>query len=279
MPENEDIKEEAKTDSETEKETEKPEGENLEKPKTETAQTESVSERNEEQKPDGEEKPEEENKQDDFESRTERLSLAKLYFYFTMNNLKFISPVVFNKCVSIGNLSLGLIKLLNMPIDDETVLACYFSNIGLAAIPHNIYHSNSLLDESSMQVIRNHVNSSYNILSRYFPKAADIVLNHHELPMGKGYLKKPDSEVKKESYVIGIAERFLGSTSVLRSLIKPQSSFMDAANNALKFYEGTTHIFSEKELEAVFGYLYQADGAVDNVLENAFNDVTEAQNV
>jgi hypothetical protein len=55
---------------------------------------------------------------------------------------------------------------------------------------------------------------------------------------------------------------------------------MDAANNALKFYEGTTHIFSEKEQEAIFEYLYRTDRAVDNVLENAFNDVMEeAQNV
>ena len=278
MPENKTVNEEIKTDNETEKETEKPEGENLEEQKTDNVQAESDSGQNEEES-DGKEKSEEDT-QGDFKNQTGRLSLARIYFYFTMNNLKFISPVVFNKCISIGNLSSGLIKLLNMPIDDEIIIACYFANIGLAAVPHNIYHSNSLLDESSMQVIRYHVNSSYNILSSYFPKAADLVLNHHELPMGKGYLKKPDREVRKESYVIGIAERFLGSTSMLGSLIRPQNSFMDAANNALKFYEGTTHIFSEKEQEAIFEYLYRTDRAVDNVLENAFNDVMEeAQNV
>ncbi len=272
MPENETIQEENKSNSEQEKETCKSEEKNLEEPEQSEAGYEETKGK---QKADGEEKSEEEAQAD---SSNQTLSFARLYFHFTMNNLKFTSPVVFNKCVSIGNLSLGLIKLLNMPVDDETVLACYFSNIGLASIPQNIYYSHSLLDETSMQVIKYHVNASFNILSGFFPKAADIALNHHELPMGKGYLKKPDGEVRKESYVIGIAERFLGSMSVLRSLFKPQSSFMDAVNNALKVYEGTTHIFSEKELGDIFNYLYQTDRAVDAVLENAFNSA-EGQNV
>jgi HD-GYP domain-containing protein (c-di-GMP phosphodiesterase class II) len=195
----------------------------------------------------------------------------RLDFEITMRNLEFISPFVHSKCVQIGGLSIGIMKVLGMALDEEIVYGAYCANIGLAAIPQSIYHSPTLIDEPNREIIKLHVNSSYNMIIRVSGKAAEIALNHHELSMGKGYLGKKDNEVAKESFVVGIVERFLGSLSIHRSMYKPQSSFLDAYDNAMESYKGTTHIFNAEEQDKIGEYLYTFYLSKNEQLNNAFD--------
>ncbi|MHB8903944.1 MAG: hypothetical protein ACYC40_02490, partial [Patescibacteria group bacterium] len=56
-----------------------------------------------------------------------------------------------------------------------------------------------------------------------------------------------------------------------RSMYKPQSSFLDAYDNAMESYKGTTHIFNAEEQDKIGEYLYTFYLSKNEQLNNAFD--------
>lgn len=186
----------------------------------------------------------------------------------SLNNiLNFIAvnkPIIFDKCFKTGAVAMSIFGLLNMESDiiksgnnkevkldgDDLVVASYMANIGFVGIPEYILYKQGQLTEGEYDIVKQHAKLSANSASSISPLSSLPILDHHELPLAKGYNKKMTG-VPRSSYIIGIADRFIGSIHMMGSLYRPANSRFDAINNAISMFDNTSQVFSVKEINDI----------------------------
>lgn len=213
-----------------------------------------------------EEKPQDEGENTREEPVSEKIKALNLYMAF----LSTVKPVIYDKCIKTGVVALNIFKVLNMEFDvlnisnenkitlskDDLVVASYFANVGFIGIPEYILYKQGALTNNEYDVIKEHTKISANICSIISPEVFTVVVDHHELPLAKGYNKKMTG-VARSSYVIGIADRFVGSLHMMGSLYRPVNSRVDAINNAINMFDVTSQVFSIDQINQIANMLLQ----------------------
>ncbi len=173
-------------------------------------------------------------------------------------------PIIFDKCVKTGAVAMSIFELLKMDFDliksgnnkevrlenEDLVVASYMSNIGFIGIPEYILYKQGELTEGEYDTVKQHTKLSANSASAISPVSTLAILDHHELPLAKGYNKKMTG-VPRSAYVIGIADRFIGSIHMMGSLYRPANSRYDAVGNAINMFDNTSQVFSVEEINAI----------------------------
>ena len=173
-------------------------------------------------------------------------------------------PIIFDKCVKTGAVAMSIFELLKMDFDliksgnnkevrlenEDLVVASYMANIGFIGIPEYILYKQGELTEGEYDTVKQHTKLSANSASAISPVSTLAILDHHELPLAKGYNKKMTG-VPRSAYVIGIADRFIGSIHMMGSLYRPANSRYDAVSNAVSMFDNTSQVFSVEEINAI----------------------------
>ena len=181
-------------------------------------------------------------------------------------------PIIFDKCVKTGAVAMSIFELLKMDFDliksgnnkevrlenEDLVVASYMSNIGFIGIPEYILYKQGELTEGEYDTVKQHTKLSANSASAISPVSTLSILDHHELPLAKGYNKKMTG-VPRSAYVIGIADRFVGSIHMMGSLYRPANSRYDAVNNAISMFDNTSQVFSVDEINTIADLLLSAN--------------------
>jgi len=181
--------------------------------------------------------------------------------------LNFISvnkPIIFDKAYKTGVVAMAIFDLLKMKSDtvkigngneikldtEDLIVASYMANIGFIGIPEYILYKQGQLTDGEYDTVKQHVKLSANAAAAISNVAPIAILDHHELPLGKGYNKKM-SGIPRSSYIIGIADRFVGSIHMVGSLYRPANSRFDAVTNAISMFDNTSQVFSINEINEI----------------------------
>ncbi|MHB1696637.1 MAG: HD-GYP domain-containing protein [bacterium] len=181
--------------------------------------------------------------------------------------LNFVSinkPIIFDKAFKTGMVGMSIFGLLKMESDvvkignnneirldsEDLVVASYMANIGFIGVPEYILYKQGQLTDGEYDTVKQHVKLSANAASSVSQTAYAAILDHHELPLGKGYNKKMTG-IPRSAYVIGIADRFVGSVHMMGSLYRPANSRYDAVSNAISMFDNTSQVFSIDEINAI----------------------------
>jgi len=118
-------------------------------------------------------------------------------------------------------------------------LAGLFHDVGKIGIPDEILISDRRLTEKEFDIIKEHPQKGYEILSvvAHYKKIAGIVLEHHERIDGKGYpngLK--GAEISEEARIVSIADAFDAMISIRRYC---SAISIEDAKKQLVQYKGT----------------------------------------
>ena len=173
-------------------------------------------------------------------------------------------PIIFDKCIKTGLVAMSIFELLKIDFEliksgnnkevrlesEDLVVASYMSNIGFIGIPEYILYKQGELTEGEYDTVKQHTKLSANSASAISPVSTLAILDHHELPLAKGYNKKMTG-VPRSAYVIGIADRFIGSIHMMGSLYRPANSRYDAVGNAINMFDNTSQVFSVEEINAI----------------------------
>lgn len=134
-----------------------------------------------------------------------------------LNIIKYFKPKLYRKMVYTGRLYEFLIRNIEK---EENVMAydikdykeaSYLCNIGLLALDEFMY-SDSFNKSHNLELIKEHVLRSVDYLEKNkFENVAKIVMLHHELPNGMGYLKIQQQD--KFIAYINIADEFIDLTT------------------------------------------------------------------
>ena len=213
-----------------------------------------------------EEKPQDEDENTLEESVSEKIKALNLYLRF----LATVKPIIYDKCIQTGGIASALFGILNMESDvininsenkisltkDDLLVAAYLSNAGFVGIPEYVLSKPGSLSDNEYNIVKEHVRVSANICSIIAPEVFTVVVDHHELPLARGYNKKM-AGVARSSYVIGIADRFIGSLHMMGSLYRPANSRVDAVNNAINMFDATSQVFSIDQINQIADFLLQ----------------------
>ncbi len=172
-------------------------------------------------------------------------------------------PIIFDKCIKTGLVAMSIFDLLKMDFDliksgnkeirlenEDLIVASYMANSGFIGIPEYILYKQGELTEGEYDTVKQHTKLSANSASAISPASTFAILDHHELPLAKGYNKKMTG-VPRSAYVIGIADRFVGSIHMMGSLYRPANSRYDAVSNAISMFDSTSQVFSVEEINAI----------------------------
>ena len=200
---------------------------------------------------------------------------VKLMFAFL--ELVNSQPFIYEKIINTGNVAIEIFKALDIKITPELIIASYGANIGFIGIPHNIILKQTHLTEKEYGIIRQHpyisadkaeqiyfnsledtsymnelgepeLNAIFEEKNNKFEYIKEIILNHHELPLGKGYYQK-SSGVGKESYIVGIADRFAGAVNGFSSLYKAVMPPARAADEVVRHLFNNTQLFTNADIK------------------------------
>ena len=220
--------------------------------KTETEETDNQTETAQENAP--EEQPQ----------ISEKIKALNLY----LSLLSTIKPIIYDKCIKTGIVASNIFNILQMNEDvlsfgenkvtvsnDDLIVASYLANAGFAGIPEYVLYKQGSLSDNEYSIVKEHVKVSANIASIISPESFTVVLDHHELPLAKGYNKKLTGTARS-SYVIGIADRYVGSLHMVGSLYRPSNSRMDAIKNAIEMFDTTSQVFSVDQINAIADMLF-----------------------
>ncbi len=202
---------------------------------------------------------------DPFQSQPVKLMFA---FLELVNS----QPFIYERIINTGNVAMEIFKALNIKITPELIIASYGANIGFIAIPHSIILKQTHLTEKEYGIIKQHpyisadkaeriyfnsledtsymnklsepeLNAIFEEKNNKFEYIKEIILNHHELPLGKGYYQK-SSSISKESYIVGIADRFAGAVNGFSSLYKAVMPAARAADEVVGHLLNNTQLFT-----------------------------------
>ena len=228
----------------------------------ETAEVQKEETKEESQKEETRETSHENQNQEDVQEQpvSEKIkSLNTILGFIAVNK-----PIIFDKCIKTGLVAMSIFDLLKMDLDliksgnnkevrlenEDLVVASYMSNIGFIGIPEYILYKQGELTEGEYDTVKQHTKLSANSASAISPVSTLAILDHHELPLAKGYNKKMTG-VPRSAYVIGIADRFIGSIHMMGSLYRPANSRYDAVSNAVSMFDNTSQVFSVEEINAI----------------------------
>ena len=189
-------------------------------------------------------------------------SLNTILGYVAVNK-----PIIFDKCVKTGAVAMSIFDLLKMDFDliksgnneearlekEDLVVASYMANSGLIGIPEYILYKGDLTG-GEYDMMKQHTKLSANSALPISPVSTLAILDHHELPLAKGYNKKMTG-VSRSAYVIGIADRFIDDAHMTSSLNKPAKSRYDAVSNAVSMFDNTSQVFSVEEINTIAALL------------------------
>lgn len=116
------------------------------------------------------------------------------------------------RCDRILRLALILNQLGGSPVDEKQLAAAvYVHDFGMAFMPLELLHKQSVLSNDEIQLLRSHVQISAHLLQhmpRWAP-ARDIVLQHHEAANGTGYpFGLREREICPGAKILAIADTF-----------------------------------------------------------------------
>ena len=211
---------------------------------------------------------------DPFQSQPVKLMFA---FLELINS----QPFIYERIINTGNVAIEIFKALNIKITPELIIASYGANIGFIAMPHNIILKQTHLTEKEYGIIKQHpyisadkaeriyfnsledmsyinkliengseteLNAIFKEKNNNFEYIKEIILNHHELPLGKGYYQK-SSGTSKESYIVGIADRFAGAVNGFSSLYKAVMPAARAAEEVVRHLFNNTQLFTNADIK------------------------------
>ena len=181
-----------------------------------------------------------------------------------LNFLAVNKPIIFDKCFKTGVVAMSIFELLNMKSDvikggnnsevkldgEDLIVASYMANVGFVGIPEYILYKQGQLTDGEYDIIKQHTKLSANSAFSISPVSFLPILDHHELPLAKGYNKKMTG-VSRSAYVIGIADRFVSSLHMVGSLYRPANSRFDAVDKAINMFDNTSQVFSVEEINAI----------------------------
>ena len=221
------------------------------------------------------------------------------FFNSVFDVIKFSRPILYDRCLQIGNVSLNLASSLNKTVTPEISLAFYMANIGFIGVPDSIYFKKGDLSEKEIEFLRKHADLSANLIKPVSELAANIILLHHEIPSGGGYKgnrsPKEAGDPDDYCYLIGIAERFTGAISLYRSIYKAQNDFDKAYKIAMEPFEKMYKIIDENSQEIIKEVLFneyiknnidtlpefypEIDNTDENNIEHTDNNDTDENNI
>lgn len=103
-------------------------------------------------------------------------------------------------------------KLGGQPVDEKQLaLAVYVHDFGMAFMPLELLHKQSVLSNDEIQLLRSHVEVSAHLLE-HMPRwsvAREIVMQHHEAANGTGYpTGLRENEICEGAKILAIADTF-----------------------------------------------------------------------
>ena len=243
----------------------------------EKVSTETASE--EERVPENEQSPEEEKKAPEIPV-SENIKL--LNFMLQTCDLK---PLFYDKMIKKGFIAvrlmadLGFLKFAESPNEntvsaflprigvvlisgddrkrtEDIIIAAYLSDIGMIGVAESISLKSARLTHEEKEIVKEHPLISARKSLQITDGAYRYIMDHHELPIGKGYFGKI-IEIPKESLIIGIADVYVGMGHMMRSVYKASSSPVDAAKAAIKPFRETSGNFTKDEIEYMEAVLSQ----------------------
>jgi response regulator RpfG family c-di-GMP phosphodiesterase len=131
---------------------------------------------------------------------------------------------------------------------ENLIIAAYLSDIGMIGIAESISLKASRLLPEEREIIKEHPLISARKSLQITDGAYKYIIDHHELPIGKGYFGKI-TDISKESLIIGIADTFIGMGHMMRSTYKASSSPVEAAKAAVKPFRETSGNFTKEEID------------------------------
>lgn len=103
-------------------------------------------------------------------------------------------------------------QLGGSPVDEKQLaVAVYAHDFGMAFMPLELLHKNSILSNSEILLLRSHVTNSAQLLQfmEYWQPAREIVLQHHEAANGSGYpYGLREKEICDGAKILAIADTF-----------------------------------------------------------------------
>lgn len=103
-------------------------------------------------------------------------------------------------------------KLGGQPVDEKQLaLAVYVHDFGMAFMPLELLHKQSVLSNDEIQLLRSHVEVSAHLLE-HMPRwsvAREIVMQHHEAANGTGYpIGLRENEICEGAKILAVADTF-----------------------------------------------------------------------
>lgn len=116
------------------------------------------------------------------------------------------------RCDRILRMALILNQLGGKPVDEKQLAAAvYVHDFGMAFMPMELLHKQSVLSNDEIQLLRSHVQISAHLL-QHMPRwaaAREIVLQHHEAANGTGYpFGLREKEICAGAKILAIADTF-----------------------------------------------------------------------
>jgi HD-GYP domain-containing protein (c-di-GMP phosphodiesterase class II) len=165
--------------------------------------------------------------------------------------LKYFKPTLYNKQIKVIELCIELgVKVED--IDHKNyILASYCANLSYLALSE-IINENTFLGDTKKNEIRRHPKLSADMLHELgFYDASQIVLLHHETPIGNGYYGEQINQL--EPYLIHISERFIGMTTP-KVYPRPIHSKRSAIEELKKEFNKSSFL-SDKDKEVIIEVL------------------------
>ncbi len=131
---------------------------------------------------------------------------------------------------------------------ENLIIAAYLSDIGMIGIAESISLKASRLLSEEREIVKEHPLISARKSLQITDGAYKYIIDHHELPIGKGYFGKI-TDIPKESFIIGIADTFIGMGHMMRSTYKASSWPAEAAKAAVKPFRETSGNFAKEEID------------------------------
>ncbi|MEP7027297.1 MAG: HD domain-containing phosphohydrolase [Candidatus Eisenbacteria bacterium] len=164
----------------------------------------------------------------------------------------------------ISKMSLRVGRHLGLPEADldELEFAALLHDIGRTAIQRDILIKTGRLTEQEQLVLRMHPRIGHDIMAglKFFPRAAKIVLAHHEQPDGQGYpqgLARADIPVASRIIMAVAAFDAMTSDRPYRRGLSPEEAFEELlAHAGRQFFpdvvEAIAHLYADGSLFAEF---------------------------
>ncbi|NOY45980.1 MAG: HD-GYP domain-containing protein [Deltaproteobacteria bacterium] len=135
-----------------------------------------------------------------------------------VNTIEAKDPYTRGHSQRVTRLALAAAQELGLPPRDMEVLrqAAMLHDIGKIAVRHEVLHKPSSLDPAEIDLVRQHPLTGARILEplSWLEDVAQVVLQHHERPDGKGYpLGIGGEDLRMESRILAVADAYDAMTS------------------------------------------------------------------